>query len=84
MRVNSAVNYATQTACFSPYHFHWIFRALMGETLASFVRRVRLERSVYLLSHRAGASLIIALSHGRRNSDRKGRAIATKSPRLAS
>ena len=37
----------------------------MGETLASFVKRVRLERSVYLLSHRENASLTdIALACG--------------------
>ena len=66
-RVNRAVDYVTQdlarplrledvarAACFSPYHFHRIFRVVMGETLAAFVKRVRLERAVYLLSHRAG------------------------------
>ena len=77
-RVNRAVDYVTRNldqplrleevakaACFSSYHFHRIFRALMGETLASFVKRVRLERSVYLLSHRNGASLTeIALACG--------------------
>lgn len=69
-RVNRAVDHVTRnldqplrleevakTACFSSYHFHRIFRALMGETLAAFVKRVRLERSVYLLSHRNGATL---------------------------
>jgi AraC family transcriptional regulator len=77
-RVNRAVDYVTQNlaeplpleavaqaACFSPYHFHRIFSALTGETLAAFVKRVRLERSVYLMSHRAGASLTeIALACG--------------------
>lgn len=77
-RVNRAIDYVTQhlaqplpledvarAACFSPYHFHRIFRALMDETLASFVKRIRLERSVSLLSHRAGVSLTeIALSCG--------------------
>jgi AraC family transcriptional regulator len=77
-RVNRAVDYVTtnldqplrledvaRAACFSPFHFHRIFRVLMGETLASFVKRVRLERSVYLLSHRKGASLTeIALACG--------------------
>ena len=77
-RINRAVDYATQNlaqplsledvaraACFSPYHFHRIFRALMGETLAAFIKRVRLERAVYLLSHRAGATLTdIALACG--------------------
>jgi len=77
-RVNRAVDYVTQNlaaplrledvadvACFSPYHFHRIFRALMGETLAAFVKRIRLERAVYLLSHRGGSSLTeIALACG--------------------
>ncbi len=77
-RLNRAIDYVTQNldqrlrledvaraACFSSYHFHRIFRGLMGETLASFVKRVRLERSVYLLSHRKGASLTeIALACG--------------------
>jgi AraC family transcriptional regulator len=77
-RVNRAVDYVTRhlagplrledvakAACFSPCHFHRIFHALMGETLASFVKRVRLERAISLLSHRPGASLTeIALSCG--------------------
>jgi len=77
-RVNRAVDYVTRNldqplrleevakaACFSSYHFHRIFRSLTGETLASFVKRVRLERAVYLLSHRNGASLTeIALACG--------------------
>ena len=69
-RINRAIDHVTQNlasplpledvaraACFSPYHFHRIFRALMGETLGAFIKRVRLERSVYLLSHVAGATL---------------------------
>jgi AraC family transcriptional regulator len=69
-RINQAIDHVTRNlaeplrleevakaACFSPFHFHRIFRSLMGETLASFVKRVRLERSVYLLSHREGRSL---------------------------
>ncbi len=69
-RINRAVDHVTRNlaeplrleevaraACFSPYHFHRIFRGLMGETLAAFVRRLRLERSAYLLSHRKDAAL---------------------------
>ena len=36
-------------ACFSPFHFHRIFRAWMGETLQTFVHRLRLERAAQLL-----------------------------------
>jgi AraC family transcriptional regulator len=77
-RVNRSIDYITanldrplrledvaKAACFSPYHFHRIFRALIGETLAAFVKRVRLERAVYLLSHRERARLTdVALACG--------------------
>ncbi len=36
-------------AHFSPHHFHRIFGAVAGETLARFTRRCRLERSAYLM-----------------------------------
>ena len=77
-RVNRAVDYVTahlgerirledvaDAACFSPFHFHRVFRMLMGETLGVFIKRVRLERAVYLLSHQPGATLTeIALACG--------------------
>lgn len=63
-RVNRAIDHVTRNlsqplkledvakvACFSPYHFHRIFRALVDETLHDFVKRVRLERALYLISH---------------------------------
>lgn len=54
-----------KVACFSAFHFHRIFRAIVGETLAAFVKRVRLERAVTELSHRPGATLTeIALACG--------------------
>lgn len=77
-RVNRAIDHVTQhlaeplpledvarVACFSPFHFHRIFRAMMGETLHAFVKRVRLERALYLMGREAGASLTdIALRCG--------------------
>lgn len=69
-RVNRAIDHVTRhlaeplpledvarVACFSPFHFHRIFRALIGETLHAFVKRVRLERALYLMTHHPGASL---------------------------
>ena len=54
-----------RVACFSPYHFHRIFKAQVGETLNAFVKRVRLERAVYLMSHRKAPSLTsVALACG--------------------
>jgi AraC family transcriptional regulator len=36
-------------ACFSPFHFHRLFHAWMGETLQAFIHRLRLERAAQLL-----------------------------------
>lgn len=52
-------------ACFSPFHFHRVFKALMGETLHDFIKRQRLERALHLMSHTPGQSLTqIALACG--------------------
>ena len=56
---------AAEVACFSPFHFHRIFKAIAGEPLHAFVMRVRLEQAVYLLSHRDRPSLTsVALACG--------------------
>ena len=34
-----------RVACFSPYHFHRVFGAMVGEPLSRFVQRLRLERA---------------------------------------
>ncbi len=34
-----------RVACFSPYHFHRVFRGLVGEPVQEHVRRLRLERA---------------------------------------
>jgi len=60
-----ALEDVAKVACFSPYHFHRMFRAVVGETLAAFVKRVRLERAVVMMSHRPDATLTeIALGCG--------------------
>jgi AraC family transcriptional regulator len=38
-----------RVASFSPYHFHRIFKALVGEPLNQFIQRVRLERAAMKL-----------------------------------
>lgn len=54
-----------RVATFSPYHFHRIFKSITGETLNDFTKRVRLERAIYLMSHRDGVSMTeIALACG--------------------
>jgi AraC family transcriptional regulator len=41
----------------SPFHFHRVFQALMGETLADFVKRLRLEKALVMMSHAPRLSL---------------------------
>ena len=36
-------------ACFSPFHFHRLFRAMNGETPQAYIHRLRLERAAQLL-----------------------------------
>jgi AraC family transcriptional regulator len=55
----------SEAACFSPFHFHRVFKALLGETLNQFVKRQRLERALYLMSHAPERSLTdVALDCG--------------------
>ena len=52
-------------ACFSPFHFHRIFRGIVGETPSQFVKRLRLERALTKMAHDPRRSLTeIALDCG--------------------
>ena len=53
-----------RVACFSPFHFHRVFRSLVGETLNAFIKRVRLERALQMMSHRDASLTDIALACG--------------------
>jgi AraC family transcriptional regulator len=68
-RVNRAIDFILQNldqslklevvakaACFSPFHFHRIFRSLVGESLNEFVKRIRLEHAIALLSRKTWAT----------------------------
>lgn len=77
-RINRAIDHVVQNlaeplgleqvarvAHFSPFHFHRVFKAMVGETLAAFVKRVRLQRAIQMMSHRPDAALTdIALACG--------------------
>ena len=77
-RVNRAIDYVvshlaeplnlaevSKAAGFSPFHFHRVFKALLGETVNEFVKRQRLERALYLMSHAPQRSLTeVALDCG--------------------
>jgi AraC family transcriptional regulator len=45
-------------AGFSPFHFHRIFKSLVGETLGEYVQRARLEKSANLLLGSPGDTII--------------------------
>ena len=40
-----ALEELARLACLAPYHFHHVFTGMLGESLASHVRRLRLERA---------------------------------------
>jgi AraC family transcriptional regulator len=64
-RINSVINYIqnhmdedlslktlSSVAAFSPFHFHRIFKAIVGENLNEFVKRIRVEKSADFLINR--------------------------------
>jgi len=54
-----------RVACFSPFHFHRVFTACVGETLFQFILRLRLERAASQLAQDPGKSITaVALDCG--------------------
>ncbi len=53
-----------QLACLSPYHFHRIFRATVGETLNDYLRRLRLEGAAHDLFYHKPSVTQVALDYG--------------------
>lgn len=54
-----------EVSAFSPFHFHRIFKKIAGETLFSFIQRIRLEKSCAMLTSRQKTKIIsIALRCG--------------------
>lgn len=51
-------------ASFSMYHFHRIFRAMTGDSVMGYVRRLRLERAAHKLRHSEDGVLEVALESG--------------------
>ncbi len=46
-----------RVANFSPYHFHRIFRAMIGETLSRFIARLRIEKASLQLIYQSKKSI---------------------------
>jgi AraC family transcriptional regulator len=53
-----------EVACFSPYHFHRIFRGMVGESVKGYVRRLRLERAAQRLKNSVRSVTDIAFEAG--------------------
>lgn len=53
-----------QMASFSPFHFHRLFSAYVGEPVTSYIRRLRLEKAAEALCQTEESITSIALSVG--------------------
>lgn len=53
-----------EVACFSPYHFHRVFRGMVGEPVAEYVRRLRLDQAAINLRHSKRSVTDLALKWG--------------------
>jgi AraC family transcriptional regulator len=53
-----------KVACFSPFHFHRVFKSLVGESVAAYVRRLALQNAAQRLSYSQDAVTAIALDAG--------------------
>jgi AraC family transcriptional regulator len=51
-------------ACLSPFHFHRVFRGIVGETPLELIRRLRLERAAYRLANNDQPVTSIAFDAG--------------------
>src|SRR5689334_12047244 len=51
-------------ACLSPFHFHRVFRGMVGETPVELARRLRIERSAWQLAHTESSVATIAFNAG--------------------
>ncbi len=64
--INSPMSLETLSgvAFFSPFHFHRIFKAFVGETVNDYIRRIRLEHAALKLSYSYEPITSIALASG--------------------
>ncbi|KMY66461.1 hypothetical protein AAU61_14900 [Desulfocarbo indianensis] len=53
-----------KVACFSSFHFHRVFRGMVGEPVAEYVRRLRLDQAATSLRHSRRSVTDLALSSG--------------------
>jgi len=56
-----------EVACFSPFHFHRIFRGMVGESVKEYIRRLKLERAAQQLRHSNRSIQDISMDAGYEN-----------------
>lgn len=71
-----SLNELAQVACFSPYHFHRVFRGMVGESLGEHVRRLRLERAASRLKGSRQSITALAFEAGYETLESFSRAFA--------
>lgn len=54
---NLSIEELSNAAGFSKYHFSRIFQGMLQEPLAHYVNRIRMERALFLLAHRADKNM---------------------------
>ena len=54
---NPSLEEIARAAHFSKFHFHRLFKAYTGETVAEFTRRIRLEQAINLLCYHPGKNI---------------------------
>ncbi|HEX7941852.1 MAG TPA: AraC family transcriptional regulator [Gemmatimonadaceae bacterium] len=59
-----ALERLAEQACLSPFHFHRVFRGMVGETPLELVRRLRLERAAWRLLHSDAPVTAVAFEAG--------------------
>jgi AraC family transcriptional regulator len=64
-------------ACLSPFHFHRVFRGMVGETPVELGRRLRLERAAWRLLHTDRPVTVIAFDAGYETHEAFSRAFRT-------
>jgi AraC family transcriptional regulator len=59
-----ALETLAEQACLSPFHFHRVFRGMVGETPVELGRRLRLERAAWRLLHTESPVTTVAFDAG--------------------
>jgi AraC family transcriptional regulator len=54
---NLSLETISKVACFSPFHFHRIFKAITNETLNAYISRKRIEKVASVLTHKPEVSI---------------------------